>query len=579
MTYMQCLLWDDDEDELNRLGPVIERVWNSNGRRINLKITAKSLRRNEMIDYLKNSAQDFQIFVTDLYQEDPTNPGRGDPGVGGELIRVAKEIHEDLVIVALTQLEKAHRSLAIEAGADFVVKKGNLLGMRTEPQYEIDFGRDLEQYCIEKNAFPPIAKISLTWNASDLRLKAIVSTIGEEQLIHFAGDLFFPLSKSHDGLGGQLSTLISAKANYIRPGYSGAYIISIDCETELEGTSDPRKKSLTWLILKISRNKIELEEELKKREMVVQLLPSMFVDFFGFDRIIERGGWYCLGARMETDVDTFSQKLISGGARGDVEKMLSSIFLAPGMHKAHVDDVQEKRRALGVLRDTLGPSTRANIQISVDELEKICQTYVAPNKKEFETVTGFLFDGANLGSIPAESIHESIDICSSHGDLHGANILVSESGEVKFIDPANFDQWPWMVDIARLSVSIIVSCLDYGPASYGWEEFNDWLELCDGLIYYDDKHIIKSPDGSSDNTRRNQRVTAALIWIRNNLDTIHPGFIRKQLEWQFRLGLALEFMRCGYRFASLTAPKRTLGLVAAGRAILAAELAYKQKMG
>jgi hypothetical protein len=160
------------------------------------------------------------------------------------------------------------------------------------------------------------------------------------------------------------------------------------------------------------------------------------------------------------------------------------------------------------------------------------------------------FDGNGATHLPVR-----MHFTRSHGDLHSENILVDQRARPWLIDPGDIDILPWPSDIARLAVDLIVAGLDADHSTPEWDGLERWLTL---VIRY----IARQPLRTSDTDAPNQRVPATLEWLRDHVHFIHEIHDQDEAEAQFRLGLAIEFLRASYRMSELSTPKRVLALLA-----------------
>jgi hypothetical protein len=161
--------------------------------------------------------------------------------------------------------------------------------------------------------------------------------------------------------------------------------------------------------------------------------------------------------------------------------------------------------------------------------------------------------------------------CRGHGDFHGRNILVDADCVGKLIDPANIEEAHWAADVARLAVDLIVSGWDVGDESHEWTNMTFWTALCQAFV--EDRDYPNIPVDSP-----NSRVYFALKWLRKNLPKIHEKNFGRTGEAEFRLALAVEFLRAACRQQDLPSPKRVLGLVAACIALRASCAEFKARL-
>jgi hypothetical protein len=139
-------------------------------------------------------------------------------------------------------------------------------------------------------------------------------------------------------------------------------------------------------------------------------------------------------------------------------------------------------------------------------------------------------------------------------------------GRPRLIDPASIDLLHWALDIARLSVDLLMSAWDAGDESQEWNSFATWQAVSRQFLE-GTAHLVGGTPNSN--------VAVALNWLRNNLYKI-CSVDATDCEWEFRLAIAIEFLRASYRYQDLPSPKRVLGLVAACDAIRLARNAWEE---
>jgi hypothetical protein len=201
---------------------------------------------------------------------------------------------------------------------------------------------------------------------------------------------------------------------------------------------------------------------------------------------------------------------------------------------------------------TLGRAAR--VFQAVNEFRSLTVKYDTTGVFDPLLIEGFI-KSTRVGDINEEDVKRDSYYCWSHGDLHGRNILVSQTNTGFLIDPANIEQQHWAADIARLIVDLIVSGAGHGDASNEWNDMAEWVDVSLSVINGDPVQKSGAPYNA---------VLTALDWLRSRLGTIHSAVVANiEHEWEFKLALAVEFMRAAYRQQDLPTPKRVLGLISA----------------
>jgi CheY-like chemotaxis protein len=544
MDLIRCLYFDDRELELNRIAGWLERGWEKLKNGAAIEVTkAETIEKAEQ--ELKSGSYD--LLVADLLV------GREKNKLGLTLIAHARDDYPRLAIVALS-VNTALAEDARNAGADEFASKE----YATDHPRENYLGDKLRDALRKYQREPASSSLDiLKFDKTNLPLAALIETVERKNVINLAN-----LATAHT------CTVISAF--FIRSGLSGASVIKVDCDYEAADGPLKRTES-TSLLLKISRIRDSLLAELKKE--LTGFPEGTFVRFTGVEPY-QSQDWYAIASKFKTGGRTLVDWLVALDTRLDqVEKLLTNLFLdaETGLSLAYRSNGQsaEERPDLALCKLlTLG--RKARIRQALDELGPLGVKYSPAGVFDERLLTDFLIDN-RIHDLNTAQIKFGFTYCLSHGDFHGRNIVVGPTLRASLIDPANVGELHWAADAARLIVDLVVSAWDYGPEGHEWNHMTEWVEVSRSLLN------DEMGDYPGEKGHPNERVFLALRWLRDNIFQIHKS--DKPIptpEWEFRLALAIEFIRAAYRQQDLPSPKRVLGLIAGCEALRASSDAHKE---
>ncbi len=544
MNKVACLYYEDNTEEGDRFQRWLLFAWDLLKTGVELDIT----RRNSYQDAdeeIQQNAANYDLLIADILEGD-------EEPLGLHLITTARELNEHIGIVALTIGKGKKGDLknrAFKAGSDEYILKDDL----TEREISYDELGEILLKALRKHGKEPFPTetMKFSYDERDYSLAAIVETIGSETIMVLVQKLLKESTKR-------------IKASFISPGLSGAYVLRVDCEFDVTEGEVPKKKSL---FLKVSRDWSLLEAELGRRSEVSYYPDRMFASFVG-EEIVETGrevegrqrGWYAIGYDFQHGAVTLIEWLVKRQlSNDDIEKAMSTLFLGDnGLQGVYDASVEREIPPYSALSELITPWRKAKIAEAIDDFSEIIERKLAHFGFEREILDDFLetklIPNFDHKSVPKVSYH-----CRSHGDFHGRNILVSDSGWPYLIDPANIGTLHWAADLARLIVDLIVSGLDSGPDSLLLDQMNDWVKICSSVLQFDIKPIQVLDDSR-------KRITATIGWLVRNTANIHGHHFENEKKWEFQLAMAIEFLRASYR-QELFPPKRILGLLAASTAL------------
>lgn len=550
MRELRCLYFDDDPNEGPRIKGWIEEQWRELNNRVPITVIIADS-TDAAKELLKNSKDPFHVFVADIF----VGRGKDRKPLGLSAIHDAHRDYPDLAIVALSIGNGGYEQRALDQGADEYVSKNYLIEQPEKNWLAVKMLGALRKHEIE----PVQAEDNiLTFDENELELASLVEIIGRTNIVNFTLRAC------------RVSSCESIHLTFIRAGLSGASVIGAHCEfnEERDGVKTPKVKRV---LLKISRDAEVLTSELTKD--ISKFPHGLFIRFLEADTQTGRpvpfrsGNWFAIASELQNESRTLVEWLQTDGA--NVSEALNSLFLDSdrGLKRVYAEvGRKDDERPNVALHKTLSLSRKARVRQGMSELGQLATEY-GRGIFEADLINEFISSVAVSG-LNEERILRGSSYCFSHGDLHGRNVLVSSTRRAFLIDPANIGNLPWPVDIARLSVDMIVSAWDAGKSSHEWGKMPEWLDISTSFI----RDELRGLSGGA--PQSNINVHSALSWLRANMRDIHT-IDDTNPEWQFRLALAIEFMRASYRI-DLPSPKRVLGLVSACAALRETRNAFER---
>jgi CheY-like chemotaxis protein len=547
MQALRCLYLEDNEEHAKRFQAWIERAWNKLEKNVPIEITPL-VSPDDVATKLQEAKEPFHLLIADIL----IGKTRDAEPLGLTAIAQAREAFPNLAIIALTVGGKGLEHKTIEAGADDYISKPYLTGNPTSPILG-----DKILSALRKHGQEPMRSDVKTFFADekDIQLGALIETIGKETIL----DLIRRLTK-HD--------MSKVTATFIRAGLSGAAVLRVDCEVVVPEGNPPQKQQL---LLKMSPSISDLSIEVNKN---VSMFPDgIFVPLLKNTIGPENSGaWYAIAGLFKNNAKTLIDWLNQSEIKdADVSKVLSILFLDDGLHQMYTSvGWRENERPNSLLWQWFSVRRRAQVSSTMKDLALLVKSHDPLNFYEESLITRFIGSAVRINNIDEQDVPLGVATCWSHGDLHGRNILIDMIGRPTLIDRATVDTLHWALDTAKLIVDLIVSGWDQGPVSHEWQSMDEWCNLAKSCIEGTD---IPSLAGDHPNSH----VRSALFWMRQNLRKIHdPTANHPKREWEFRLALALEFLRSSYR-VDISTPKKVLCLLAACEAIRSAALEFQKQ--
>jgi CheY-like chemotaxis protein len=544
---IQCLYLEDDPGDRATYPKIIKRAWEAQNKGVPFAVTGVAT-HDEAIKIITENPGNYQLFVADLV----FGPKKDQQRLGMLAIAEAHQADPNLAILAFSYLDDNEvRATAIAKGADDFYSKQWLI--KQEPQKET-LGAMIVRILEKPDTITPILEESYI---RDLPLTAVLETIDKDTVSRLVFKIL-----------GQRCRKI--EPFFVRSGLSGAFVIRLDCTLDNDDKNPDRVRKL---LMKASRDERQIRSELSKGDDVKAFPVGTFIPF-AEARVVSSGGWHAIAVAFQK-AETFLDWLIQSKTvrEVDVNKTLKALLLGGGLQEVYARSARLTDKSPHVImwETSLNPLRRARIQLACKELGPLAKTHGPSRAFEADLILKFIRDSKRIAKLDEEDIDLGTSICLNHGDLHCRNILVDENNKPNLVDPANIGNLHWAADIARLMVDLIVSGWDAGDKSHEWNYMKEWVEFSGTIIRGD----VKEHSGNS--KKPNDRVHAALSWLRMNLSEIHKVEDPKlKPEWEFKAALAVEFMRAACR-QDLPSPKRVLGLIAACDALREAAATYAQQ--
>lgn len=524
---LRCLILEDDPNHAKQLSAMLELAWQ------HLKSTA-TIQTDVVHEHgdatsKLATAGPYQVFLSDLMFPD------GAWGIA--CIEQAKLRNpEGTVVIAISKnpdLEDRARA----AGADDFMQKDELMSSGVAV---LKLAMTLEKW-LPKRGHAALLSPSLhvNWVENDWPLSALIERIGPDALARIAGEMF--------------SDAIELHATYVRSGLSGAVVLRLD-GSDKRGPLEP-------LLVKLARDQELIVNELRARDLTGEFPPNAFISFGAANkqRPFESGGWFAIGSPFAEGARTATDWVTTTGRKpNEAVVVINRLFTAKLSRRTW--PIKDKRPN-SFLFETLVSPRKARIWLAARDLEKLGLKYGSVldfNPKATKAIEAFLRAGT-FGETDEQAVPLGCSGRISHADLHGRNVLVTIEGDPFLIDSANIRPLHWAADVSRFLVDLFVSGWDSDPLAetthYEWNEIEKWLIVAkawfDGVLS-NSKLPVKGG---------NAGIAAMIKWVEDNLSNVFPNIWTAEREWEYRLAIAIEFLRASYREVDLPTPKRVLALV------------------
>ena len=234
-------------------------------------------------------------------------------------------------------------------------------------------------------------------------------------------------------------------------------------------------------ILKLSQAQDLLTREAERGRRAAEVLPPpLLVQHRPPHAVGPVNGWYALGGPLIERATTLRGWLAGERTPEMVSDVLEALF-ADGL--AHV--YAEGRSTPMQVVESFGLPTylQRNILQALEELREALERddgggLAGETGRLVRVLTAFVTE-SRLPGITEPEIPRETYVCYAHGDLHGANVLVSTGHHPwpQLIDPSHFGVAHWATDPALLAVDLLMRSVDAGTESMLFTGFSTWRTL------------------------------------------------------------------------------------------------------
>lgn len=547
---IQVALVDDDADFSEAFQRRFLEVWTEKYPDVNVDFRFLE-GPEEGLAYLREDSARPDVLVSEVNFASTPAQLSGDLHVRTDLIRAAVEKQVPIAVIVAGGEEPKHSFVerCKEAGAADVLwkedfREGDSAFFRL---CNIIYGGLVEAGLIEH--------IRVSCTRGDLLAKSVVAVVGSGVISWLYSQLFSQVSPEE------------LRVKFIAQGGSGAYVLYL----EARGPATRQH-----IVMKLSRNEVLLRGEIEGQPELGEIAPVLFsrCEPTNPDDIPVSKGWYAIALSFASDAVTLRAWLSAGASDDRVRAVLEALFLRNGL--AALSAVGVKRNdacsVVAVLRPSL--ESRARFAREVSALQAVIGDYAGLDTEGFtealDRVDGFL----NSEQVGATESPTRVIRARCHGDLHAGNILIHGSEAPPRVIDMDGKHRHWAVDVARLSVDLILTCYDGQIASYQWESLDRWQKLLVAVANRDSGALPVDVDDAG-----NHAVAVAVSWLLDNLGEVCP-VVQTELssfraEWEFRAAVCMELLYSVSR-TDITAPKRVSSFLAARQVLIELESALRE---
>ncbi len=545
-TVVRIAFVDDEEQNYRPLQRRIEEYFED------LKCTARIdfiADPDEAFDCIGHGAQPYHVVVADLLFPLPQAEDTKDKvqdARGLEIIEKAKRRDQQTVVAVITRKVEL-RKRARDSGADIVLLRGDML---VESNYggPRNLVNEIHKLLCERGLIT--AGPELRYDDNDPGIEMVLDDTNPS-----GATLRLLIA---DVLSSDDEQAATARLSYVPGGGSGAHVLRV-------GLERARGSQRTYLF-KLSKEKAALARELENARRAFGLYgPTFAVPYVQSNQPASRNGWSAIALVFAEGVTSFQEWLYSSSPEA-VPALMNQLFLDRGLIAGYRQRIMPDDTSAHPMTRLRLPAFRRNkvkhaIEWIRHSLGQVSSSL--PDSDELVNIVRGFVRNAQIGDLLLKDVPAQLELVEAHGDLHGRNILVSTDDHSRpmIIDLAEFGSHHWAADVARLSVDLVLRCVDPKEKWYRWDNFDTWRRLTSSLG--DLVPLQAGPDPHNDG------VFAALEWMieHNEQILIHAGDPGHRWEWN--VALAEQFLRSCYS-TSLSDPKRALALVAAHDQLLTA---------
>ena len=500
---------------------------------------------------MASSAMAFDLVIADLMFRREDVPDLDDPG-GLDLIKDASRRSGHTFILAISTGREYLPDLMEDArryGAHHVVRRSEFSTQSTVHS-PAAIAAEIRGHLLDNGTVPTC---EVAANPLDPGIQGLLQQVGEATIARL-------YSKILEAGGHQTDRI---ELRFLTPGASGASICTVTAQVDGIGRVSH--------ILKLSQAKELLTREAERGRRAAEVLPPLLlVQHRPPLSVGPVNGWYALGGPLIERATTLRGWLAGERTADMVGDVLEALF-ADGLAHVYREGRVEPMHVLESFGFT--PYRQRCILQVLEELREALERndgggLGGETGHLVRVLTAFVTE-SRLPGITQQEIPRETFVCYAHGDLHGANVLVSTGRHPwpQLIDPSHFGVAHWATDPAWLAVDLLMRSVDAGTESMLFTGFGTWRALAArfGAGRPDLTAVTTTPGTSA--------ALAALSWIAVNLHRVAPvrqsGVAASSYHWEWHMALARNLLRCTYH-TDIPHAKRALAFVAAYDQLIAA---------
>ncbi len=545
MAQIRALVVDDDPR-------LVESMKNRLGREIDWDVeweTATDVDEGQRL--MASSAAPFDLVVADLMFPREDVPDLDDPR-GFDLIKDASRRSARTFILAVSTgrdylpdlMENARRF-----GAHHVVRR-NEFSTASTVHSPAAIAAKIQAHLLDNGT---VSTCEVAADPLDPGIQGLLHQVGEATIARL-------YSKILEAGGHQTSRI---ELRFLTPGASGASICTVTAQVDGVGRMSH--------ILKLSQAQDLLTREAERGRRAAEVLPPpLLVQHRPPHAVGPVNGWYALGGPLIERATTMRGWLAGERTPEMVSHVLEALF-ADGLAHVYAEGLPTPMHLLESFGFT--PYRQRCILQVLEELREALERedgggLAGETGRLVRVLTTFITE-SRLPGITQHEIPRETYVCYAHGDLHGANVLVSTGHHPwpQLIDPSHFGVAHWATDPALLAVDLLMRSVDAGTESMLFTGFSTWRTLASrfGAGQPELTAVTTTPGTSS--------ALAALSWIAVNLNRVAPVMLpgngENRHRWEWHMALARSLLRCTYH-TDIPHAKRALAFVAAYDQLIAA---------
>jgi len=366
------------------------------------------------------------------------------------------------------------------------------------------------------------------FDKDDVLLKAEINSIGEKNISLVIRNIIKKKQPKKPILVERMSS-----------GFSGASVFKLHID---EGYS----------ILKVSKNKEKLSEEIENAEKYYVKLPHPFrINISNKEDYSVNGIGAYLIENVPDGLTLFDfLKSKNNNDRNEITQFFKKLFTEGNCMMSFYSENKIRVEKYSFINNKFDEIKYSKVKLALKELQPLLNDEISNPILDY--IQDYKYDNIRPDRTKKENY---IVVC--HGDFHSRNIMNS-NGDPTIIDTGGMKEDYWCMDICRLMSNLFIEGFDCGTKKYyDINEIQNQVELA--------KRMINLEKLDTDN--ENYGFIIALNWLIDNIASIYGDMFCK---WEFQLGLLKEFLQISYRKNSIPPNKRAIAILSAYECLISA---------